>query len=463
MSESDHKIHPVPIAKKIENGLRTLDRWLWQVETAHRSKLHQKFWHLSRVIVAVVRDLVRGDITLHAMSLVYTTLLSLVPFLALSFSVLKGFGVHNQLEPILDHMLAAPLGDRGPVVVENILNFVDNIKVGVLGSVGLGVLIYTVISLIQKIERSFNEIWRVSESRSLAQRFSSYLSVIMIGPLLLFSAMGATAALINSEAMQHLIEFAPLGWLYGFLSSAMPYLIIIGLFTFLYTFIPNTRVKLPHAFLGGVVAGVIWQTTIFGFTLFVSSSSNYTAIYSGFAVGILLLIWLYLAWLILLVGAAVAFYSQHAQQITRSRINRPSARIDELTGLAIMHRVASNFDSNEGGTSIAKMESNLSVGPEEIQRMIHKMLKHDLLMISGADANRLMPARSLDQITLREVYQVLRRHESDMPSSLLSNAPINTLETRIEAALYAELGEQTVADWVRATAEHPLISPDANG
>lgn len=463
MSESDHKVHPIPIAKKIENGLGTLDRWLWQVETAHRSKLHQKFWHLSRVIVAVVRDLVRGDITLHAMSLVYTTLLSLVPFLALSFSVLKGFGVHNQLEPILDHMLAAPLGDRGPVVVENILNFVDNIKVGVLGSVGLGVLIYTVISLIQKIERSFNEIWRVSESRSLAQRFSSYLSVIMIGPLLVFSAMGATAALINSETMQHLIEYAPLGWLYGFLSSTMPYVIIIGLFTFLYTFIPNTRVKLPHAFLGGVVAGVIWQTTIFGFTLFVSSSSKYTAIYSGFAVGILLLIWLYLAWLILLVGAAVAFYSQHAQQITRSRVNRPSARIDELTGLAIMHRVAGNFDSNEGGTSIAKMESNLSVGPQEIQRMIHKMLKHDLLMISGADANRLVPARSLDQITLREVYQVLRRHEGDMPSSLLSNAPINTLETRIEAALYAELGEQTVADWVRATAEHPLISPDASG
>lgn len=461
MSDSDQKVPSESIAKKIENSLRALDRGLWQVETAHRSKLHQRFWHLARVIVAVVRDLVRGDITLHAMSLVYTTLLSLVPFLALSFSVLKGFGVHNQLEPILDHMLAAPLGDRGPVVVENILNFVDNIKVGVLGSVGLGVLIFTVISLIQKIERSFNDIWRVNESRSLAQRFSSYLSVIMIGPLLVFSAMGATAALINSDTMQNLIHFAPLGWLYGFLSGAMPYVIIIGLFTFLYTFIPNTRVKLPHAFLGGLVAGVIWQTTIFGFTLFVSSSNNYTAIYSGFAVGILLLIWLYLAWLILLVGAAVAFYSQHAQQITRSRVNRPSARIDELTGLAIMHKVACNFDCDEGGTSIAKMESHLSVGPQEIQRMIHKMLKHDLIMISGIDANRLVPARSLDHITLREVLQILRRHESDMPASLLRNTPINVLEARIESALYAELGEQTVADWVRTTAESPLISPDA--
>jgi len=461
MSESDDKVQPLTTAKKIENGLRTLDRWLWQVETAHRSKLHQRFWHMSRVMIAVVRDLIRGDITLHAMSLVYTTLLSLVPFLALSFSVLKGFGVHNQLEPILDHILSAPLGDRGPVVVKQILNFVDNIKVGVLGSVGLGVLIYTVVSLIQKIERSFNDIWRVTESRSLGQRFSSYLSVIMIGPLLVFSAMGATAALINSQTMQNLIDFAPLGWLYGFLTSVMPYVVIIGLFTFLYTFIPNTRVKLRHAFLGGVIAGVIWQTTIFGFTIFVSSSTKYTAIYSGFAVGILLLIWIYVAWLILLVGASVAFYSQHAQQITRSRVNRPSARVDELTGLAIMHKVARNFDSNSGSTSISEMESHLSVGPEVIQRMIHKMLRHDLLMLSGVNANRLVPARSLDNITLQEVLLILRQHESEMPSSLLSNTAVNALEQRLESALYAELGEQTVADWIRTTAEGSVNLPVA--
>lgn len=462
MSDNDQKMPSESIAKKIEHGLRALDRGLWQVETAHRSKIHRRFWHISRVLVAVVRDLVRGDITLHAMSLVYTTLLSLVPFLALSFSVLKGFGVHNQLEPILDHMLAAPLGERGPVVVNNILNFVDNIKVGVLGSVGLGVLIFTVISLIQKIERSFNDIWRVSESRSLAQRFSSYLSVIMIGPLVVFSAMGATAALINSDSVQQVINFAPLGWLYGLATSLVPYAVIIGLFTFLYTFIPNTRVKLSHAFLGGIVAGMIWQTTIFGFTLFVSSSSKYTAIYSGFAVGILLLIWLYLAWLILLVGAAVAFYSQHAQQITRSRVNPSSARIDELTGLAIMHKVASNFDREAGSTSIAKMESKLSVGPQEIQRMINKMLKHNLLALSGTHANYLVPARSLDRISLQEVLHTLRCHEGDVPASLLGNTSVTALQERIEASLYAELGEQTVADWVRSAAERPPTPPIAS-
>ncbi|MDO3381988.1 YihY/virulence factor BrkB family protein [Gilvimarinus algae] len=436
---------------RIESALRQLDRWLWQVETAHRSPLHQRFWHLSRVLVAVMRDVFRGYITLHAMSLVYTTLLSLVPFLALSFSVLKGFGVHNQLEPVLQNVLAAPLGERGPIVVENILSFVDNIKVGVLGSVGLGLLIYTVISLIQKIERSFNEIWRVSESRSLAQRFSSYLSIIMIGPLLVFSAMGATAALINSDAVQQAITFAPLGWLYNFLSRLTPYLIIIGLFTFLYTFIPNTRVKLRHAFLGGLVAGFIWQTSIFGFTLFVSNSTNYTAIYSGFAVGILLLIWLYLAWLILLIGASVAFYSQHAQQITRSRVNPPAARIDEMSGLALMHRVASQFDQSGGGVSIAKLESTLSVGPEIVQRLINKLLKYKLVALSGPDANELVPARSLDHITVKELVHIVRQEETALPSSLQGHQAINHLMGELEGAMDKAMGEMTLAEWVRHT------------
>ncbi|MCP8899119.1 YihY/virulence factor BrkB family protein [Gilvimarinus xylanilyticus] len=449
------------LGQKLEIAFKRLDAWLWQVETAHRSKVHQRFWHMSRVFIAVVRDLVRGHITLHAMSLVYTTLLSFVPLLALSFSVLKGFGVHNQLEPLLQNLLAAPLGERGPEVVDNVLDFVDNVKVGVLGSVGLGLLIYTVISLIQKIERSFNEIWRVSESRSLAQRFSSYLSVVLIGPLLVFSAMGATAALVNSSAIQQLITFAPLGWVYSFLTKLTPYAIIIGLFTFLYTFIPNTKVKLRHAFLGGLVAGAIWQTSIFGFTLFVSNSTKYTAIYSGFAVGILLLIWLYLAWLILLSGAAVAFYSQHAQQITRSRVNKPSARVDELTGLAVMYRVAHQFDCDGGGVAIAQMESSLSVGPETIQRMIRKLQKHKLVAYAGADANQLIPARSLDHITLGETLTAIRIEETLLPSSLLSEKAVTEVMQRFEEPLHNSLDGITLADWVRepTTADSSQLLP----
>ncbi|MCK7580267.1 MAG: YihY/virulence factor BrkB family protein [Chromatiales bacterium] len=169
---------------------------LWGSDLAAVSPLRRRLIRSARLVHAVVRDFADGQLTLRAMSLVYTTLLSLVPLLALSFSVLKGFGVHNQVRPALLAFLA-PLGDKGVQITEQTIGFIDNIRVGVLGAVGLGLLIYTVTALLQKIELSFNYVWRVKRLRPLAQRFSQYLSVLTIGPVLVFSAIGITASLIE--------------------------------------------------------------------------------------------------------------------------------------------------------------------------------------------------------------------------------------------------------------------------
>lgn len=424
--------------------------WLWQAELTDASPFKRKIWHGGRVAFAVVRDVLEGHITLHAMSLVYTTLLSLVPFLALSFSVLKGFGVHNQLEPLLEQFLITPLGpEKGQIAVQNILAFVDNIKVGVLGSVGLALLVYTVISLVQKIEYSFNEIWRIGHSRPLGQRFSNYLSVILIGPVLVFSALGATTAVVNTDLVRQITTLHGLEWIFTFVGRILPYLMIIGLFTFLYTFVPNTKVKLKYALIGGVVAGVIWQTTGFAFTIFASSSTRYEAIYSGFAVAIMLLIWLYLAWLILLLGAAVAFYAQHASQITRSRTTSPSAVIDEATGLAIVYQVAKKFDEDGGGSSLAEMESNLSVGPETIRRIVRRLTRHKLIMRAGSNGNLLVPARSLDKMSLKKLIDVLREPETPMPPSLRAYPRVNNVVGTMDRAFAEALGEKTVSEWIR--------------
>ncbi|WP_020406939.1 YihY/virulence factor BrkB family protein [Hahella ganghwensis] len=433
------------------NWITRFDRWLWQRESANDSKWLNVGWHIARVLFAVVRDLVNGHITLHAMSLVYTTLLSIVPFLALSFSVLKGFNVHHsQLQPMLLELLA-PLGDKGIEVVDNVLSFVDNIKVGVLGSVGLGLLIYTVISLVQKVERSFNEIWRVTHIRSLAQRFSNYLSVILVGPLLVFSALGATATVVGSDVVVQLRSVEPFGWLFSFFSRMTPYLMIIGLFTFLYVFIPNTKVRLKYAFFGGLVAGVIWQSAGFAFTKIVAGSTNYAAIYSGFAVGIILLIWIYLAWLILLIGASVAFYAQHSMQITRDARQKPSAEVDERTGLSILYRVCRHFDQLGGGISISDMESDLSVGPEVIQRMINKLTRSGLLALSGTDKDELLPAKSLDRMLMREVLTVLRSAESPLPPSLKRDHEVTVMYDRLQKSLNDTLEDMTLAEWVRSS------------
>ena len=259
---------------QIQERLAAAEKWILANPNPPQHWPWTWLYKTGRSLYALIRDFIGGQLTLHAMSLVYTTLLSIVPLLALSFSVLKALGVHQKMEPFL-YQFFQPLGPDGMEMADRILGFVDNIKVGVLGSVGLAVLVYTVVSLVQKIERSFNMIWRVPEMRSLAQRFSNYLSVIMVGPLLMVSAIGISATIFSSSFVQTLIAIEPFGSVILLISRFTPFFLVVGAFTFVYVFIPNTRVKLRYAFMAGLIAGVSWQAAGMLFASFVAGSAKY--------------------------------------------------------------------------------------------------------------------------------------------------------------------------------------------
>jgi membrane protein len=177
---------------------------IWAADTSLIARPRRFIIESLRFTYLIAGDLLKGQLSLRAMSLVYTTMLSLVPLLAVTFSVLKGFGVHNRLEPLLSNVLAA-LGPKGAEVTATIIGFVDNIKVGVLGSVGLALLVYFVISLVYKVESTLNFIWRIKKPRRLVQRFSEYLSVILVGPVLMFAALGITASISSTTIFQELL------------------------------------------------------------------------------------------------------------------------------------------------------------------------------------------------------------------------------------------------------------------
>ncbi|XKH01650.1 YihY/virulence factor BrkB family protein [Marinobacter nauticus] len=383
----------------------------------------------ARTAYALIRDVANGQLTLHAMSLVYTTLLSLVPLLALSFSVLKALGAHQRMEPFL-YQFFEPMGPQGLEMAENILGFVDNMKVGVLGSVGLALLIYTVISLVQKIERSFNMIWRVPEMRSLSQRFSNYLSVIMIGPLLMVSAIGVTASIFSSELMQRVIEIEPFGSVIVLVSRFTPFLLVVLAFTFVYVFIPNTRVKLRYAFFAGILAGVSWQAASMLFASFVADSTRYAAIYSGFAAGIFALIWTYLNWMILLLGASLAFYLQNPSSVAKHRDVQLSPELQEQVGLALVWLTAKPFSRGEPAPQQETLEQSLRV-PGEVTRLISdKLIRAGVLNLAGDHGDRLVPGKALDLITVGGVLDAVRRDEDRVVARLPDDAVPESLRVR---------------------------------
>jgi membrane protein len=409
-----------------------------------------------RLLVVLVRQFVAGDLNLRAMSLVYTTLLSVVPLLAVSFSVLKGFGVHNQIEPLLLNFLA-PLGTRGIELSNNIIGFVENIKVGVLGSLGLVFLLYTVVSLIQKVESSFNYVWQVERLRGLAQRFSSYLSVILIGPVLVFAALGLTATAMNNALVQQLMAVEPLGYVLLSMSKLVPYLLIIAAFSFLYMFIPNTRVNPGPAVIGGVVAGVLWQSSGWAFAAFIASSSNYAAIYSGFAIMILLLIWLYLNWLILLLGAQVAFYMQYPQYMTREPVQlRLSNRLRERLALQIMFMVADHHVHNRAPWTSDALVHHLGLPMQPIHHVLQLMVRSGFLAETSDEPPAYLPRRDVETISLSELYEVVRSAGENRFLSLKEfpyQQQVDRAMAALQSAVRSELGEQTLKDLVEDGAE----------
>ena len=219
-----------------------LRRHIWDSELTNLPRWQVRLVGTLRICYLILRDVFfDSQLTMQAMSLVYTTLLALVPLIAVSVSVLKGFGVYNQIEPLLLDILE-PLGDRGVEISHTITQFVNNINSGLLGSFGLALLLYSVVSLMQKIEQAFNHTWRVSEERSWAQRFSDYLSVILIGPVLVFTAMGLTASLSNTALYQRLVDIAVFALLVDMVSYVLPFILVILAFSQIYISLFPTRV-----------------------------------------------------------------------------------------------------------------------------------------------------------------------------------------------------------------------------
>ncbi|WP_126453594.1 YhjD/YihY/BrkB family envelope integrity protein [Sulfuriflexus mobilis] len=403
-----------------------------------------------RITYGVLRDLLEGQLTLRAMSLVYTTLLSLVPLLAVSFSVLKAFGVHNQVKPLLFEFLSR-MGPQGLEVGEKIMGFVDNIKVGVLGSVGIALLFYTVISLLQKIERSFNYIWRVEEARHLSRRFSDYLSVILVGPVLMFTAIGISASVKSSAIVQSLSTISILGEGIGLIGRTLPYLLIIIAFCFVYIFMPNTKVRLKSALTGAIIAGLFWETTSWLFASFAMSSANYAAIYSSFAILVLFMIWLYLGWIILLVGADVAFYHQHPRVLSSANeCNCLEQKQREQLAIQIMYLIALHFHKGKPAWTLNALAAELNRPSEQVSRLLHSFAEAGLLGKTTGNGKIWLPARETDSIKLIDILHAARGEKTAITTCGHEGARVASMfvTERTEHAMVSSLEDNSLKDLI---------------
>ena len=402
---------------------------------------------LLRYPVAIIRDWLAGDINVRAMSLAYTTLLSLVPLMVFSFSILKGLGARGDLHYIL-HQFFRPLGNAANQLTESVLQFVTNMRGDVLGSIGLAFLVYTVIATIQKVEASFNFVWRVERPRSFARRFTEYLSVMILGPILLAVAVGLLASAQHSPFAQWLDAIAPLAWVMASLGQMVPYVIVAAVLTFMYSFIPNTQVQLRAALIGGVPAGIILALVGQAFTTFILYSSQMMAVYTGFAIVLTTLIWVYLSWLILLIGAQLAFYVQFPQYLRHGQ--EPveltgSAR--EQAGLSVMYLIGRDYGA--GGTywTCNALAAELDIPSTALSPVLACLERGGLIV--ATENEQFLPARDLGQIRLISVIDAVRtRHSGRLMIDVRPVPSAVSVMSELETAIDDKLGQRSLKDLI---------------
>lgn len=442
---------PAPRPRSPSGLLSQWAEWLWRDE-ASSGATTKVLRSALQVAVALARELAAGDLSLRAASLVYTTILSVVPLLALSFSVLKGLGVHRRLEPLLENFLA-PLGPRAGELTARVISFVDNVEGSVLAGLSLALLLLTTLSLAQKIESSFNFVWRISRPRSLIRRISDYLSLVLAGPIVMSVALGLMAALTESSLLGRLRATEPFRNALALLGEATPYVLVIASFAFLYAYLPNTRVRFRPALVGGIFGGVAWVGSGYLFAAFVGISGRNEAIYSGFAAVIAAMLWLYVSWLVLLLGAEIAFFVQNPFWLRQASTGAAAAeKSHERVTLAAMLEIAQRFARGEPALKPAKLAERLRVPRYALEPALDRLDEAGL--IERTRRGDVLPTRDLRRIDLAEIVRVARR-SGDHWVGESERARIEALTARVDAAIERELGTETLAAWLAEPGEEP--------
>jgi membrane protein len=431
----------------MERWNRRIQAWLWDGDppsgTPQRALLT-----VSRFAYALARELSSGELSLRAMSLVYTTILAVVPLLALSFSILKGFGFHRQMEPLILSVLA-PLGPRSEELTATVIGFVDNVQGSALAGVSLILLILAALSMAHKVENSFNFVWRVDRPRSFGRRFSEYLSVMLVGPALMSVAMGLLATIANTAVINRLRETEPLGSLVVGITQVTPYVLVIGVFSFLYSFVPNATVRIRTALLGGVFAGIVWVGCGELFTQFVAGTDRTEVIYSGFAIMIFGMLWLYLSWLILLVGAQFTFFYQNPDYLRlEKRTPNVSNEVTERLAISVMLLVGQDTGEPTDGWGISGLAARIGV-PRHLLESVVAALREAQLLVETTE-ERLIPARDLRKISVAEILASVRTSTADERATEPGqwNATVQAVARQVDAAIYAAVDSRSLADLV---------------
>ena len=391
---------------------RFLNTDIWRLQ-ARKLSPRRSFWiRQLRICLLAIRRFNLDKCNLRASALTFYSLLSVVPVVAMAFAIAKGFGV----EKILAQQLMAKM-EGHEEVAQRIIDFAQsllaNTKGGAIAGVGIVVLFWTIIKVLGNIESSFNDIWGVKIARTLGRKLADYLSIMLICPVLIILA-GSVTILLTTRIASMLERLSFLGFLANVLLALLklvPYGVIWLVFTFIYVFMPNTKVELKSALWGGILAGTVYQLVQLVYIKFQIGVSSYGAIYGSFAALPLFLVWLQLSWVIVLLGAEASFAHQNvATYEFEQDCLTVTPAFKRTTALAVMALCVKNFAQAKKPLPDRDIAEKLEA-PIRLVRLVISDLKEAGLLsevcLDRPNDLAYQPACDIQHLTIAEVNERL--------------------------------------------------------
>lgn len=416
----------------------TNDVWLLEVDKLPRIK--GIIYKQLQLTIYVWREFWRDSSLLRASGLTYTTLLTLVPLLALMFALLKGLGVQKALEPFFLERLT---GGSHPIT-ERIMEYVSRIHVGSLGTLGITFLFLTMILVLTNIEMAFNQIWQVDRGRPWLRKCSDYLGLVVILPVAMFVSVSLMTFVKSHLVTQELLSIDLLGRIYVYLLKIAPFFVMWLAFSFIYLFMPNTRVNPISASAGGIIGGTLWQVCQWAYIHYQFGFRTYGAIYGALSQLPMLLIWIFVSWIILLLGAEIAFAHQNLARFRLRQRWRAQPTVNRsYWGLQLLLLVCERFEAGKSPPTIMELAEELNVPEDETRALLEIMEKMGALKAGGENGYEVLPAKDMKHLMVFDLVEGLEQRES-VPETVVTEGYGKVILEVLK--LVREQGEKGVED-----------------
>ena len=385
---------------------------IWRIRKKDLSRMKYFFIKQFRILLLATRRFGQDQCPLRASALTFYSILSIVPVVAMAFGIAKGFG----FQKLLEKQLLEKFSGQEEVMIR-IVDFsrslLENTKGGMIVGMGIVFLLWTVIKLLGNIERSFNDIWEQKNPRTYGRKFSDYLSIMLISPILIIMSSSATVFITTKITL--ITEKVALIGMFSSVIFVMlkliPYCLIWILFTFVYILMPNTKVNFSSGFVAGVTAGTIFQVAQLGYIVFQLGVARYNAIYGSFAALPLFLIWIQLSWMIVLFGAEISFSYQYVDTYEfEPDCRQISPAFKRLLTLNIAHLIISNFSKKGLPLTASKISQALEIPIRLVQHILDELVESRFFSnteIKEYNSLAYQPACDINIITIKSIIEAI--------------------------------------------------------